>query len=245
MTVQLLERAALSGRVDNSRGIIRGVKIIGQKSANGRTYPADVLRTAAPLYEGAKVYVDHGEGSRDPRSYADLIGRLTNVRFEAGALYGDLRLNLKHRLAEQLLFDAEHAPAQIGLSHDAEGEMGRDKVVKRITRVRSVDLVTAPATTAGLFESVDHEAAGFDWDRFSEAIQEDPNDFASVSPVLTGPEAIALARRKSAERAQRWQERMLAEEHPRDRERRLEEEANQDPVEWGNFIEACRQPNSL
>ncbi|MHC4405416.1 MAG: hypothetical protein ACYTG0_37695 [Planctomycetota bacterium] len=153
--MRLIERSNLSGRVDAVRGVISGVKLIGTKSANGRTYPPDVLSAAASKYEGVKVFVDHsmpGEG----RSYRDLIGDIRNVQFREGGLFGDLHLNLKHPAAEQILYDAEHAPHRLGFSHDAEGssvQRGGDEVVEEILRVRSVDLVAEPASTHGLFES--------------------------------------------------------------------------------------------
>ena len=48
-------------------------------SKNGRYYPADVLREAAPLFEGAYSYARHrqpGEGERHPN---DKVGRFSQV----------------------------------------------------------------------------------------------------------------------------------------------------------------------
>ena len=59
-------------------------------------------------------------------------------------------------MAEQLAWDAEHAPENVGFSHNVEARIGRRGervVVEAITRVQSVDLVADPATTRGLFES--------------------------------------------------------------------------------------------
>ena len=39
---------------DSDSGLISGVKILGLTSRNGRVYPPEVLREAAPLYEGAR-----------------------------------------------------------------------------------------------------------------------------------------------------------------------------------------------
>lgn len=36
---------------DSDSGLISGVKILGLTSRNGRVYPPEVLREAAPLYE--------------------------------------------------------------------------------------------------------------------------------------------------------------------------------------------------
>ncbi len=56
-------------RVDRQQGVIRGVKILGLQSRNGRVYRPEALVEAAPLYEGAKVNVNHaaaGDGARLP-----------------------------------------------------------------------------------------------------------------------------------------------------------------------------------
>ena len=59
------------------------------------------------------------------------------------------------------MWDAEHAPENVGFSHNVEARVGRrgDRVVvEAIIRVQSVDLVADPATTRGLFESAAVEA---------------------------------------------------------------------------------------
>ena len=40
-------------------GVIKGVKIIGTKSNNGRSYPQAVLTQAMAMYEGQQVYMLH------------------------------------------------------------------------------------------------------------------------------------------------------------------------------------------
>lgn len=145
-------------RSDPRRGVLRGVKLLGLQSRNGRRYAESALRQAIGLYEGSKVNVNHP--TRDPlspRDYRDRLGVVRNARFEAGkGLFGDLHYNPKHALAEQLAWDAEHSPQNVGLSHNVLARTRRDggeTVVEAITRVQSVDLVADPATTAGLFEA--------------------------------------------------------------------------------------------
>ena len=61
----------------------------------------------------------------------------------------------KHALAEQLIWDAEHNPRNVGFSHNVQARLTREAdatVVEEITRVQSVDLVADPASTQGLFE---------------------------------------------------------------------------------------------
>lgn len=147
-------------QIDRSQSLIQGVKILGIKSRNGRTYLPHALTSAVALYEGAPVNVNHPKGHPNtPRDYQDRIGRIENVRFRIGeGLFGDFRYNPKHNLVEQLLWDAEHASENVGFSHNVQARVApKDKqlAVEAITKVNSVDLVADPATTNGLFESTD------------------------------------------------------------------------------------------
>jgi len=166
MTEILYETTYTAGdavRIDREAGVIFGVKIIGCESRNGRHYPNDTLRQAIPLYENSKVNLDHPDGDpRKPRSYHARFGMIRNVQLrENEGLYADFWFNPKHTIAEQLLWDAEHAPDNVGFSHNVEAVVRRQSpdggttaLVERIVAVRSVDLVADPATTQGLFESV-------------------------------------------------------------------------------------------
>lgn len=144
-------------RVDRAAGVLRGVKLIGLESLNRRRYRAEALAAASALYEGAKVNVDHPKaGPLAPRDYRDRLGVIRQVEFRPGeGLFGTLHFNPKHALAEQLAWDAEHNPANVGFSHNVLAKLSRDgeqTVVEEITRVQSVDLVADPAATRGLFE---------------------------------------------------------------------------------------------
>ncbi len=145
-------------RIDRAEAVIREVKILGLQSRNGRSYRPEALAEAAPLYEGARVNVNHPAGDPTaPRDYRDRLGTLENVRCRPMlGLFADFRFNPKHALAEQLLWDAEHAPQNVGFSHNIQAELRRDGqqwIVERILKVHAVDLVADPATTQGLFES--------------------------------------------------------------------------------------------
>jgi hypothetical protein len=144
-------------RVDREAGIIHGVKILGLTSRNGRSYLPEALSTAAGLYEEAKVNVNHPKGApTGPRDYQDRIGTIRHVALRPGeGLFADFHFNPKHALAEQLIWDAEHAPENVGFSHNVEARTtrrGEQVVVEGITKVQSVDLVADPATTRGLYE---------------------------------------------------------------------------------------------
>ena len=146
-------------RVDRENGIIQGVKLLGTVSKKGREYPRAVMAKALSLYEGQRVNIDHVEpGQR--RSLRDRIGLVKNVTLKEDGLYGDFHFNPKHALAEQIAWDAENAPQNLGFSHDTRGfsrSTGGKMVVESIDKVLSVDLVANPATTTGLFESTDSE----------------------------------------------------------------------------------------
>ena len=149
MEENLLEFADCSGlalKIDRNRGVVRGVKILGLESRNGRRYAGEAVARAAELYEGAKVNVNHPKGNpAAPRDYQDRIGVIRNVRFTADrGLFGDLHYNAEHALAGQLEWDAAHAPENVGLSHNVLARTTRTEqgvVVEAITRVVSVDLV--------------------------------------------------------------------------------------------------------
>ena len=158
MLREYVDSRGVKMRVDRRAGIIRGVKILGLESRNGRRYPAKTLLRAVELYDGAKVNVNHTNGSSaSPRDYRDRIGAIRNVRLRPeDGLFADFHFNPKHALAEQLIWDAEHAAENVGFSHNVRARTARcgDHVeVEEITKVESVDLVADPATTQGLFES--------------------------------------------------------------------------------------------
>jgi hypothetical protein len=155
---EFFDSRGLPLRVDRESGILRGVKILGLASRNGRTYLPQALSGAIHLYEGAKVNVNHPKGSPvAPRDYQDRIGILRGITLrENEGLFGDFHYNPKHALAGQLIWDAEHSPENVGFSHNVQARTSRsgDQVlVEAITKVTSVDLVADPATTHGLFEA--------------------------------------------------------------------------------------------
>ncbi len=84
------------------------------------------MAKALPLYEGMRVNVDHVDpGQR--RSLRDRIGLVKNVTLKDDGLYGDFHFNPKHALAEQIAWDAENAPQNLGFSHDTRGGLGQPR----------------------------------------------------------------------------------------------------------------------
>jgi hypothetical protein len=156
--------AGVKPRVDRENGIIFGVKMLGAQSKNRGdrhfTYPPTTHAQAASILEGAVSNVDHHDRSKGEKvSYRDRIGIFRNVRATTDGVIGDYHFNMKHPVAEQLCWDAEHAPEKLGFSILADGKINRkdpmNPVVEAIVAVDSVDLVANPATTRGLFESED------------------------------------------------------------------------------------------
>ena len=156
---EFCDSRGLALRVDRQVGMIRGIKILGPRSRNGRDYLPDALARAVGLYEGAKVNVNHPKGHPlAPRDYQERIGVIRNVAHRAGeGLFADFHFNPKHYLSEQLVWDAEHSPENVGFSHNVQARtrrQGETTLVEEILQVHSVDLVADPATTRGLFEGL-------------------------------------------------------------------------------------------
>lgn len=152
--------------VDADAGIIRGVKALGRISANGRVYSERAMQDAVRLYDGVKVYLDHptereSRERQGVRSVRDLVGELRQPRLaESGAgVRGDLHLlDPSSTEGRKVLAVATRMPRAMGHSHRAWGPTSRQDdgtdVVEGLERVASLDLVSDPATTRGLYESI-------------------------------------------------------------------------------------------
>ena len=156
---EYFDSRGLALRVDRQTGVIRGIKVLGPHSRNGRDYLPEALARAVSLYEGAKVNVNHPKGHPlAPRDYEERIGVIRNVAHRPGeGLFADFHFNPKHYLSEQLIWDAEHAPESVGFSHNVQARtrrQGERTQIEEILQVHSVDLVADPATTRGLFEEL-------------------------------------------------------------------------------------------
>lgn len=206
-------------RIDREAGVLRGVKILGLESRNRRRYPPEALGQAIEQYEGAKVNVNHPKGGPlSPRDYQDRIGVIRNVSLrEREGLFADFHFNPKHVLAEQLAWDAQHAPENVGFSHNVlahTSQRGEELLVDQILRVQSVDLVADPATTRGLFEAAEGDAAAtaeFPWhaltleslqanrpDLCAAALAEQQSELARLRSELDQHRAVAaVSQRKS------------------------------------------------
>lgn len=196
---EFVDSRGVSMRVDRGAGVIRGVKILGINSRNGRTYLPEALAAAARLYENAKVNINHPKGRPDgPRDYQDRIGVIRNVVAREGeGLFADFHFNPKHALAEQLVWDAEHAPENVGFSHNVQARCARRDgrlVVETITQVQSVDLVADPATTRGLFEAAGAGATGDHADRPALTLKRLKGEYPELVEALLAEQSQELTR---------------------------------------------------
>lgn len=163
-TTKVVTERDASGKL--TKAVIQRAKLLGPVSANKNSdgtqnvYTLEARREALPKYEGVRINVDHrkpGE-ARAPRSIRDGIGVARGVTAEVEGTFGDLHLSPSHPLTEHVVWSAENAPSSLGLSHAANGMglvEGKNCLIQKITAVESVDLVSDPATTRGLFESRD------------------------------------------------------------------------------------------
>lgn len=144
-------------RVDGEAGTIEGVVLAGPTSKNGRRYRTAGLAKAVPLYDGVRVYLNHPtaddlkarHGGRDVR---ELAGWVTHPRFSEGKVKGTLNILPLHAWVLEV---AARKPDLLGMSHVARGAItkeGEETIVEEILAVRSVDIVSDPATTSSLFE---------------------------------------------------------------------------------------------
>lgn len=150
--------------IDEDAGKIRGVKILGRVSKRGRRYSDQAFRDGARLYEGRALNFDHPAETTPGvvRGFMEQVGCLSNceVRItgsdETDGVYGDMDILRSHPGAPLLFESARRMPRNFGLSHNAQGDSSNNgTLVEGLREVRSVDIVTRPATNVGLFESED------------------------------------------------------------------------------------------
>ncbi len=138
--------------------VIQDVHVLGFESKNGYRYSKDAMVKAIALYENAPSYLNH----RLVRTVEDKIGFISGISFkeDSGLWAKSLTLNPKNTQYEAVRWFAQNAPNQLGLSHSVEATLNRSEgIVTEISSVESCDLVSAPATTGGMFEGKDSDPA--------------------------------------------------------------------------------------
>ena len=138
--------------------VIRNAAVLGAISKNGYTYSENAMRSTARLAEGAKQYIGHME-HKDERSVTELFSVLKNVRYldTEKKVRGDMHLVDTPEVREEIFPRMQHFKDIIGNSVVVWAEGAENEGVLTLTevyKVDSVDLVTDPATNAGIFENV-------------------------------------------------------------------------------------------
>jgi hypothetical protein len=197
-------------KVDRGERLIRNVTLCGKVSKNGRTYSEQALNDAVRLYEHAPFYFDHPTEAqlrerKGARSVLDLAGEILNPRRVGDQVKGDLHI-LEREPTSSLAFAlAEQMPHRAGMSHRGRGTvrpgaLGQADVVESLAEVFAVELVTDPATTTGLFESIT-QGDDMDFSKLTAAVitKERPDLIeALLKATPTAAEAAALARENRA-----------------------------------------------
>lgn len=216
-------------RVDRDQRLVRDVTLCGKVSKNGRTYSDRALDDAVRLYHQAPFYIDHPTESqmrdrKGVRSVFDLAGQIVNVRRVGDKVRGDLHVLEREPTMGMVFAIAEQMPHMAGNSHRARGTIrpgsaGQGDVVESLAEVFAVELVTDPATTAGLFESVTHteDAVDFKTLTLAELTKQRPDLIAEATKAVTSADELAEAKAENKKLADKLAERETA-DRKRDRE---------------------------
>lgn len=162
---QFVETTLWEDAQSSTAGVIKDVKILGQRSRNKRFYTEQAMQRAVPLYEGKAVYISHASKGVVHRPAPERYGRLTGVRYDAQRkqLRGDLvYLESQAQMTAMVKEDLSRGLNFFGLSHAADGAWHMKEGIQTVTtidRVTSVDLVSDPATATSLREQEDAPAA--------------------------------------------------------------------------------------
>lgn len=206
------------GEADSGRWLIRVMR--AGLSANGNVYPDAVLREAAPLFEGARVFnksdIQHVKG--EGKAFDQLIGGLSAVQFVEGAKpdTGEIRAVLTliepaGEVATKLREASSRGLANLfGFSIDADGsaktqmrEGRKVRVATAITKVQSVDLIVEPAAGGELIRMVESvtsptEEGDMLRDKLLQTIQSKaPAVYAKLDPATATDEQIEVAYREA------------------------------------------------
>jgi hypothetical protein len=148
--------------VDRENWIIKGVKVLGRTSRNGRVYEDAAIKDSSVLCENLPVTVRGGH-NREDRDYHSQNGQLRNgtarsLGTDKAASYYDWHLNPADELTEKICYDAEHFPENVPLSHEVsvyQGEVDEGGIlhVERLIEVDGVAAVYRGGTNRSLFES--------------------------------------------------------------------------------------------
>jgi len=149
---------AMSGiKINKEAGVIQDVVLLtGEKVTKNKTrYTSEALKEARVRYEGAKMFLDHGEDM--VRSVRDYGGVYRRVRLSENKVVADLHVREGGDVRNLVFSMAEHLTGGLSIRDRGRGhEDGDVFVVEGFAKggVFSIDLVTEPSANENLFESV-------------------------------------------------------------------------------------------
>ncbi len=158
-----LSEATFREAKDGSPAVIQNLVILGSESKNKRTYTAECMRNAVAsgIYEGCQGYVNHPNEEEirlGRRDVMHLAGQFTRLVFHESEMKvrGDFEVIPNDSAGAKFLNIARSMPNVAGLSHNVIATArteGNIEIIESIDSVQSVDLVSCPATTNGMFEA--------------------------------------------------------------------------------------------
>jgi hypothetical protein len=140
-------------KADGYRWLVQVIEA-GPDKQGLANYPFGILREAAPLYEGAKVFaLSQGQHASPANPYGksvrDLVGWLSGVRSNDTGIEAKLNILRTASWLRDMIVDSFERGKQdlVGLSHDILAKMragSSPRDVEKIVRVDSVDVVYDP-----------------------------------------------------------------------------------------------------
>lgn len=182
-TAPLTEAALAAHEMAGSQGRSWDVMLIQTgTSKNGYYYAPDVLRAAVPLFEGVPAFLDHDTpaeaAARPARSVMDKVGVFHNPTYGSFDVRGMIvegiaaRFKVVNDQVRRLLLEAVQAGEpdfyqfSINAFHggltDTQVNGRKVQAVTRLTKVRSVDIVTEASAGGTMLRLVESTGSGAD-----------------------------------------------------------------------------------
>ncbi|MDY6874263.1 MAG: hypothetical protein SVR81_09910, partial [Chloroflexota bacterium] len=170
---------------------------------NGWHFPAAALQASLPLWEGVYCFIDHDRGARSVR---DIGGVLQDAAWDEASQ--GIRATLAAfgpggpvlmALGEQILAGEGHPAGKIGFSADVLFA-GKNRIVEKVLKVFSVDLVYDPARGGAFLRALnqsDEQNGGL---RMTEQLKDQGT--GKVPTKTAGEEATTMALETRAVRQQ-------------------------------------------
>lgn len=160
-----LSEAMAEARIDKEKGMLHNVVLLTgeQKTKNNTFYTKKALTEAVSRYEGAKMFLDHGDS--EVRSVRDLGGVYSNVKMKENKIVGDLKLVNDPKVREIAYLMAEEKVGGLSIRDRGRGYEQNDVfMVEGFSKGSpySIDLVSEPSANKNFFESAEGNEADSD-----------------------------------------------------------------------------------